>query len=111
MKPGLWLSLFYIARGRTERVQVGPWQFGGQGAGEVLMYPYGTEFKDKYQSPIPCRDPGFEFAATSARDVNEVDATDRRLKWFRYVELPDRVDGSRVCMSQGISLAVSGLPK
>ena len=76
------------------------------------MYPHGTEFHDRYQSSILYRDPGFEFAGTSAQGVSEVDARDSRLTWFRYVEPPaDTFDGSRVCMTRRISLAVSGLPK
>jgi hypothetical protein len=29
-------------------------------------------------------DHGYEFAPTSAHDVSEIDATDKRLRWFRY---------------------------
>jgi hypothetical protein len=32
------------------------------------------------------KDYGFEFAATSARQIDEIDAFDKRLRWFRYDE-------------------------
>lgn len=112
MRRSLGFFPFIIERGRHERVQVGPWQFGGLSPGVVQMYLYGTEFEDRYRSPIAYRDPGFEFAATSARDVNEIDARDRRLTWFRYVEpVASILNGPKLCMSRQMSLAVSRLPK
>jgi len=30
------------------------------------------------------KDYGYEFAGTSAREVEEIDASDKRLRWFRY---------------------------
>ena len=112
MRLSLGYAPFLIERGRKERVQVGPWQFGGLSAGSVEMYLYGTKFEDQYQSPIAYRDPGFAFAATSARDVRQIDARDSRLKWFRLVEPPaDKFEGSKMCMTREISLAVSALPK
>jgi hypothetical protein len=30
------------------------------------------------------KDEGFEFAPTSAQTVAEIDANDKRLRWFRY---------------------------
>jgi len=40
----------------------------------VNMWPYRGSQKDY----------GYEFAPTSARSVGEIDASDSRLRWFRF---------------------------
>lgn len=71
-----------------DKLWVGRWWFGCFTPRLVNM---STHFSED--------DEGFEFAPTSAQTVAEIDASDKRLRWFRYV--PD----SR------IRVPVSGLPK
>ena len=60
--------------GGKRKLQIGNWSFAYRYPAWVSMYPLGeTE-----------RDYGFEFAPTSAREIGEIDASDKRLKWFRY---------------------------
>ena len=58
----------------NNRVRVGEWSFLASSPGAVSMWPYRGSQKDY----------GYEFAATSARDVNEIDPSDKRLRWFRF---------------------------
>lgn len=71
------------------RIRVGQWSFGSNDPGNIAMWPY-------RKTP---GDYGYEFAPTSAEDISEVDATDKRLKWFRYFD------------GDPIYLSVSSLPK
>jgi hypothetical protein len=57
-----------------DKVQVGKWDFRSGYPGRIDMWPYRGSQKDY----------GYEFAATSARDVGEIDASDKRLRWFRF---------------------------
>ncbi|HSS19549.1 MAG TPA: hypothetical protein VLL54_05705 [Pyrinomonadaceae bacterium] len=82
VKPLKGFHPFAFQTGKT-RVRVGEWSFECDGPGSLFMYPYGKSEKDY----------GYEFAPTSAQRVEEIDASDKRLKWFRYdpntrVELP-----------------------
>ncbi len=72
-----------------DKVQVGKWAFRSGYPGRIDMWPYRGSEKDY----------GYEFAPTSARDVGEVDASDKRLRWFRFDK------GSRV------TIRVADLPK
>jgi hypothetical protein len=56
------------------KIQVGKWSFASDYPGRVNMWPYHGEERDY----------GYEFAPTSARDVKEIDASDKRLRWFRF---------------------------
>lgn len=60
--------------GGQRKLQIGKWSFAYRFPAWVTMYPYGEVEGDH----------GFEFAPTSARELAEIDATDKRLKWFRY---------------------------
>lgn len=71
-------------------LHIGKWSFGCDDPGVVNMWPAGKTDKDY----------GFEFAPTSAREIKEVDASDKRLQWFRF-------DSNR----QSVSLFLSDLPK
>jgi hypothetical protein len=57
-----------------DRVDVGPWSFPSSYPGRLDMWPYRGD----------SRDYGYEFAPTSATSVTEIDATNKRLKWFRF---------------------------
>jgi hypothetical protein len=59
--------------GRT-KVKVGDWSFESDAPGSLYMWPYGRSEKDY----------GYEFAPTSSQSVDEIDASDKRLRWFRY---------------------------
>jgi hypothetical protein len=72
-----------------DKVQVGKWDFRSGYPGRIDMWPYRGSEKDY----------GYEFAATSAREVGEIDASDKRLRWFRF-DTETRV-----------TLLVSDLPK
>jgi hypothetical protein len=52
----------------------GGWLFGCDNPGLLDMWPYRGE----------SRDYGYEFAPTSALDVSEIDASDKRLRWFKF---------------------------
>jgi hypothetical protein len=71
------------------KVKVGEWSFSSGDPRSLDMGPFWKKEKDY----------GYEFAPTSAQSVEEIDATDKRLRWFRY-------DTER----RGV-LAVSDLPK
>lgn len=71
-----------------DKLWVGKWWFGCLGITLVNMSPH---FGEKAN--------GFEFAPTSARDVSEIDISDKRLQWFRYDS------------NASITLSVSELPK
>jgi hypothetical protein len=55
------------------KLRVGTWWFGCLGPGTINM---SSRFAEK--------DNRFEFAPTSARSLEEIDASDKRLRWFRY---------------------------
>ncbi|HLK53845.1 MAG TPA: hypothetical protein VKU42_10325, partial [Candidatus Angelobacter sp.] len=55
------------------KLWVGKWWFGCLTPSLINMSSHFSE-KDK----------GYEFAPTSARSVREIDASDNRLKWFRF---------------------------
>jgi hypothetical protein len=57
-----------------DRIDVGPWSFGCGHPGQIDMWPYRGD----------SRDYGYEFAPTSATSITEIDATNKRLKWFRF---------------------------
>jgi hypothetical protein len=57
-----------------DRIRVGEWSFLSSSPGAVSMWPYRGSQKDY----------GYEFAPTSARDVGEIDAADKRLRWYRF---------------------------
>ena len=73
----------------NNRVRIGNWSFLSSSPGAVSMWPYRGSQKDY----------GYEFAPTSAREVGEIDAFDKRLRWFRFSK------DSRV------TLQVADLPK
>jgi hypothetical protein len=67
----------------NDKVSVGHWSFLSSSPGAVSMWPYRGSQKDY----------GYEFAPTSARDLVEIDASDKRLHWYRFdnnsrVEVP-----------------------
>lgn len=67
----------------NDKVRVGHWLFLSSSPGAVSMWPYRGSQKDY----------GYEFAPTSARDVAEIDSSDKRLHWYRFdlnslVEVP-----------------------
>jgi hypothetical protein len=70
------------------KLWVGNWWFGCM---TPTLIPMASHYSNK--------DEGFEFAPTSASEISEVDAADKRLRWFRY-ESDNRV-----------KVPVSGLPK
>lgn len=70
------------------RLWVGKWWFGCYSPSLVNMSSHFSE-----------EDTGFEFAPTSAREIGEVDASSKELRWFGYI--PDAT----------ASLPVSNLPK
>lgn len=72
-----------------DKVKVGKWAFRAGSPGGINMWPYRGSDKDY----------GYEFAPTSARDVTEIDATDKQLHWYRFD------NNSRV------EVPVAGLPK
>ena len=57
-----------------DKVRVGDWAFRSDSPGSIDMWPYRGAQKDY----------GYEFAPTSARDVTEIDLSDKRLRWFRF---------------------------
>ena len=73
----------------NDKVHVGHWLFLSSSPGAVSMWPYRGSHKDY----------GYEFAPTSARDVAEIDAFDKRLHWYRFD------DNSR------IEVPIADLPK
>jgi hypothetical protein len=72
-----------------DKLRVGDWSFRTDYPGSVDMRPYYGSDKDY----------GYEFAPTSAREVGEIDVSDKRLRWFRFTR-----DAS-------VTLLVSDLPK
>jgi hypothetical protein len=57
-----------------DRIRVGDWSFLSSSPGAVSMWPYRGSQKDY----------GYEFAPTSAQSVEEIDTSDKRLRWFRF---------------------------
>ena len=74
--------------GRT-KIKVGDWSFESEAPGSLNMWPYGRSEKDY----------GYEFAPTSAQTVDEIDVSDKRLRWFRFT------------IDTKVVLPVSELPK
>jgi hypothetical protein len=58
----------------NDNVKVGDWSFGTGYPGRLDMWPYRGSQKDY----------GYEFAPTSAQSIDEIDASNKDLKWFRY---------------------------
>ncbi|MCU1247121.1 MAG: hypothetical protein JWQ49_150 [Edaphobacter sp.] len=71
------------------KVRVGNWSFACDYPGRLNMWTYYGEQRDY----------GYEFAPTSARELADIDVSDKRLRWFRY-DADTRV-----------SLPLSDLPK
>jgi len=88
LKPLKGIGRFAFQTGK-DLVKVGDWSFRSTAPGAINMWPYRGSQKDY----------GFEFAPTSARQVGEIDASDKHLRWFRFDP------NSRV------NLLVSDLPK
>jgi hypothetical protein len=55
------------------KLWVGKWWFGCYSPSLVNMSSHFSE-----------KDEGYEFAPTSAQNVAEIDASDKRLRWFRF---------------------------
>jgi hypothetical protein len=72
-----------------DKLQIGDWSFATAYPGRVNMWPYRGSQKDY----------GYEFAPTSAREVGEIDVSDKRLRWFRFDP------------NARVTLPVSDLPK
>jgi len=72
-----------------DKLRLGHWSFGTAYPGVMNMWPYRGSQKDY----------GYEFAPTSAREVGEIDVSDKRLRWFRF----DR--------NTRVTIPVSDLPK
>jgi len=87
IKPMRGIHAFAWQPGQN-RLWVGKWWFGCYSPSLVNMSSHFSE-----------NDDGFEFAPTSAISVEEINLSDKRLRWFRYV--PDT----------SISMPVSNLPK
>jgi hypothetical protein len=88
LKPLKGVGRVSVQAGQNE-VQVGKWSFGCGYPGRLNMWPYRGEQRDY----------GYEFAPTSAHIVGEIDASDKRLKWFRF-------DADK-----RVNISVSDLPK
>jgi hypothetical protein len=71
------------------KIRIGKWSFASDYPGRITMWPYRGEQRDY----------GYEFAPTSAQNISQIDVSDRRLHWFRY--LADKT----------IIVPVSDLPK
>ncbi len=72
-----------------DKLQLGDWSFATAYPGRVNMWPYRGSQKDY----------GYEFAPTAAREVGEIDVSDKRLRWFRFDS------------NTRVTLLVSDLPK
>src|SRR5258708_8059959 len=57
------------------KVRIGSWAFNAYCPNGIYEWPSGAMSQKDY---------GFEFAGTSAREVEEIDTSDKRLRWFRY---------------------------
>src|SRR6267142_140867 len=57
------------------KVRIGDWAFTAYCPNGLYEWPH---------SAMSQKDYGFEFAGTSAREVEEIDTSDKRLRWFRY---------------------------
>jgi len=66
----------YVHTERNNVVRVGKWRFRFAYP-SVLEMSLGSSWKAEH-------DEGFEFAPTSACQQSEIDATDKRLRWFRW---------------------------
>lgn len=87
IKPMRGIHAFAWQPGQN-RLWIGKWWFGCYSPSLVNMSLHFSE-----------NDDGFEFAPTSAISVEEINLSDKRLRWFRYA--PDA----------SISMPVSNLPK
>ncbi len=58
----------------SDKIKIGKWSFFTGSPGAIDMYPSWGDEKDY----------GYEFAPTSADSVEEIDVSDKRLKWFRF---------------------------
>ncbi len=67
---------FYAHTERNNLVRVGKWRLRFAYP-SVLEMSLGSSWKAEH-------DEGFEFAPTSACQLSEIDATDKRLRWFRW---------------------------
>jgi hypothetical protein len=56
------------------KIKVGEWSFSSSDPRSLDMGPFWKKEKDF----------GYEFASTSAQSIDEIDASDKRLRWFRY---------------------------
>jgi hypothetical protein len=68
-------AVFVYTKGHTQAL-VGPWKFYF-GYPDLINMSRVSLWKGLH-------DEGFEFAPTSACQVSEIDATDKRLRWFRW---------------------------
>jgi hypothetical protein len=66
----------FLYRKGHDQVLIGPWKLNFGFPDLISMAP--KSFWNGYH------DEGFEFAPTSACQVSEIDATDMRLRWFRW---------------------------
>jgi hypothetical protein len=87
IKPMRGIHAFAWQPGQN-KLEVGKWWFGCYSPNLVNM---SLNFSED--------DQGFEFAPTSAQSIAEINTTDKRLRWFRY--LPN----------SSVDMPVSGLPK
>ena len=74
--------------GKT-KVRVGEWAFEAATPRLLFMFPYGRSDKDY----------GYEFAPTSAQNIEEIDASDKGIRWFKYDD------------NSSVKLSVSDIPK
>jgi hypothetical protein len=89
LKPTMLQGRFKRLQFSGYQVHIGPWTFASDCPSNLTMYLAGKSEKDY----------GFELAPTSAMNVSEIDASDKRLQWFRYFD------------DKSIKLLVSELPK
>ena len=73
IKPIVGISHSLAWQPGQNKLWVGKWWFGCLGPSLVNMSEHFSE-----------EDTGFEFAPTSAQSIEEVDASDPRLRWFRF---------------------------
>ena len=73
VKPLVGVGHYSFARGER-KLRIGRWSFDCDYPGRVNMWPHGKSEGDY----------GFEFAPTAATEVADIDANDKRLRWFRF---------------------------
>jgi hypothetical protein len=69
-------AVFVYTKGGHNQVPIGSWQFYFPFP-DLMSMSHVSFWKGHH-------DEGFEFAPTSACQVSEIDATDKRLRWFRW---------------------------